>query len=672
MEASRRSRLGEHLFMVLIAIICGLASGFGAIGFRALIKLFHSVFYGAAGDRVHELMALPWYWRLLAPAVGGMLVGPLVYFFAREAKGHGVPEVMEAVRLKGGTIRPRVVVVKALASALCIASGGSVGREGPIVQIGSALSSTIGQMMKVSRTQLRTIVGCGAAAGIAATFNAPIAGALFAVEIILGDFGVTQFSPIVISSVVATVVSRHFLGDFPAFIVPSYRLVSPFELVPYMVVGVVSGLASVFFITMLYASEDLFEKIPFPEYTKAALGGLMVGVMGIWLPHVFGVGYETINNGLVGAIPFVTLGLLLIAKMVATSITLGSGGSGGVFAPSLFLGAMTGGLLGTLVHQLFPAHTATSGAYALVTMGAFVAGVTHAPITAIIMIFELTDDYTIIPPLMAACVVSTLVATLIKRDSVYTLKLKRRGIDVLAESDPNILRNMRVADILYEDPEIIQDSASYDSVIETVVRSNHNVFFVVDEKGYLLGTISLSELRVLIFQDREIQAVTRARDLVRQDIATVTADETLDVVAQIMAGINTDELAVVDKENPRRIIGSVREQDLLEAYNKGIEAQNMAGGLASTMLALDRLHRVDIGDGYELAEIFAPREFAGKSLVELDMRAKYDVQVIFVRSRVSSSDKGEILVPSPDYRIKETDSLVIAGPKEKVVVVASL
>ena len=211
------------------------------------------------------------------------------------------------------------------------------------------------------------------------------------------------------------------------------------------------------------------------------------------------------------------------------------------------------------------------------------AGVTHAPITAIIMIFELTDDYTIIPPLMAACVVSTLVATLIKRDSVYTLKLKRRGIDVLAESDPNILKNMRVADILHGDPEIIQDSASYDSVIETVVRSNHNVFFVVDENGYLLGTISLSELRVLIFQDREIQAATRARDLVRQDIATVTADETLDVVAQIMAGINTDELAVVDKENPRRIIGSVREQDLLEAYNKGIEAHNMAGCLASTM-----------------------------------------------------------------------------------------
>lgn len=257
-----RLKMSEHTFMVVVALVIGVLAGLGAVGFRFLIKAIHRLAWGEWEYGLELVRAHPWWAVVIIPAAGGLIVGPLVYFLAREAKGHGVPEVMEAVALNHGVIRPRVVLVKSLASAITIGTGGSVGREGPIVQIGSALGSTVGQVLKVSGRRLRTLVGCGAAAGIAATFNAPVAGALFAVEIILGDFGVSQFSPIVISSVMATVVSRHFLGDFPAFEVPSYVLVSPWELIFYLGLGLFAAFVAVGFVRVLYALEDGFEKVP--------------------------------------------------------------------------------------------------------------------------------------------------------------------------------------------------------------------------------------------------------------------------------------------------------------------------------------------------------------------------------------------------------------------------
>ena len=493
--AEFRARTTGHLFMVLVAMAVGLCGAIGAVVFRFLIRLVQATAFegidglerlydeGMLAEAIDPLAAargLDWYWRLVIPAFGGLIVGPLIYFFAREAKGHGVPEVMAAVALRGGVIRRRIVAVKALASAICIGTGGSVGREGPIVQIASAMGSSIGQLLKVPASQLRVIVACGAAAGISATFNAPIAGALFAAEVIIGNFAVAQLSPIVISSVVATVVSRFFLGNHPAFVVPGYELVSPFELVPYMVAGVAAGFVALAFMLTLYASEDAFDRFPIPDYWKPAIGGLLVGGIGVFHPNVFGVGYGTITDALNSALPGALLLVLLIAKIAATSITLGSGGSGGIFAPSLFLGAMTGGFIGTVIHEWFPASTASSGAYALVTMGAVVAAATHAPITAIIIIFELTQTINIIPPLMAACVVSTLVTTFASRDSIYTMKLRRRGIDLFEEENLNILKRLRVHDIVDQEPEILQASDNFQTVVERVLASEHTQFFVVN------------------------------------------------------------------------------------------------------------------------------------------------------------------------------------------------
>ena len=287
----RGVHMHQHVYLSIVAIIIGILGGYGALLFRYAIKATQYIFYQNTDDFLTFANTLPFYLKIALPALGGLIVGPLVYFGAREAKGHGVPVVMEAVALRDGHIRPRVALVTILASGITIGSGGSVGREGPIVQIGSSIGSTIGQLLKAPPLRQRTLVGCGAAAGLAATFNAPIAGALFAAEVILGEFGLATFSPVVLSSVTATTISRHYFGDFPAFIIPTYKLVSLWEFLFYPVLGVIVGLVSLLFILTVNKSEDLFDALKMPEYLKPALGGLMLGCMLIVWPNVFGVGY---------------------------------------------------------------------------------------------------------------------------------------------------------------------------------------------------------------------------------------------------------------------------------------------------------------------------------------------------------------------------------------------
>ena len=676
-----RARSTGHLLMVAIAIACGLAGALGAVIFRFLIRFVQALFFeGSAGiealfeegvlaeaqDPLEAAERLAWYWRVAIPAAGGLIVGPLIYFFAREAKGHGVPEVMAAVALRGGVIRRRVVSVKALASAISIGSGGSVGREGPIVQIGSAMGSTIGQALRLPALQLRTVVGCGAAAGVSATFNAPIAGALFAAEVVVGNFAVAQLSPIVISSVVATVVSRFFLGNHPAFPVPAYELVSPFELFPYMIVGAMAGFVALAFMYSLYKAEDLFDATPIPEWARAAVGGALVGVIGIWLPNVFGVGYSTISAALTSELPATMLGVLIVVKIVATSITIGSGGSGGVFAPSLFLGAMTGGFLGTFIHQWFPEATASSGAYALVTMGAVVAAATHAPITAIIMIFELTQTITIIPPLMAACVVSTLVTTYLQRDSIYTMKLRRRGIDLFQEEPRNVLKSLRVHEIIDREPEVVRSSANFQEVVDRVLASDHTEFFVVNDRDELEGAIYLREFTRMLVEQEALMPLVVARDLAESTPATVTEDTDLSVVLQLFSGGSQEELPVVDADAPRRIVGSVHKKDVIHAYNQEVLRRDLAGSVSENVLVASKGQQVALGGGYVIQEIQPPPRFFGQTIRQIDLAASTGVHIVLLHKRDVSDGRPAIRVPHADDRIEEGDRLVVSGTKNAV------
>jgi CIC family chloride channel protein len=428
----RSSFLPSQNYLIILSIIIGLLTGLGSVGFVKLLDVLTAVVRGGLASSLNVFGAAS---LVLLPAIGGLLAGPLISRFAPEARGHGVPEVMTALATAGGVIRRRVAVVKVLTSALTIGFGGAAGREGPMVQIGAALGSIIGQLSRVDTDKVRTLVACGAAGGIAATFNAPIGGAIFAMEVLMGKLH-TDFLLVLLTSLSSCMVARHFLGNYPAFFVSPYELKSPAELPLYFLMGIVCGLAATLYVRALYRAEAIFGDWHFPSSLKPAVGGLIVGLILRFYPEVYGTGLPAVEGALWARFPWEVLLALFFAEFGANLATLGSGGSGGIFAPSLFMGAMLGGAFGTLAHSLYPDWTGGAGAYAMVGMAAFFAASAKAPTTSILILFEMTNDYRIMLPLMAAVVASVYVSHSQLPHSIYTLKLFRRGITYPYEPEP--------------------------------------------------------------------------------------------------------------------------------------------------------------------------------------------------------------------------------------------
>ena len=563
----------EPASIVFTAMIVGIGAGLGAVFFRWLIASMQTLSYGVLGNLLGGIKP---YHLLIIPALGGAIYGPLIYKYAREAKGHGVPEVMEAVALRGGRIRPRVAIVKSLASAICIGTGGSVGREGPIAQIGSALGSTIGQWLNLSNDRIRSLVACGAAGGIAATFNAPIAGSIFSLEVILGQFQATYFGAVVISAVTANVVAQAFEGSVRAFVIPEYILVSPWELLFYVLLGVIAAALGATFTRLLYASEDLFDKLPFPpEYFKPILGGLLLGVIGLisfkidGFPRVFGVGYDSIGDALFGKLALqVTFGLFVL-KFLATVITLGSGGSGGIFAPSLFMGAMLGEAFGQIMNMLFPNITAPPGAYALVGMSVFFSSTAHAPITAVLILFEMTGDYLIILPLMLTTVIGTLVSRIISQESIYTLKLTRRGISLQRGRDVDVMETLLVKEVMRPAPDPVPASLPLGKVSTLLDRVRMHGLPVVDKEGSLLGMISIRDIDHATIQNQE-NLTKPVLDFCSRNLVWTYPDETVGMALKRMSHRDIGRLPVVDSDNPQKLIGWISRADIVRAYERAL------------------------------------------------------------------------------------------------------
>ncbi len=556
---------------IVLATAVGVAAGLGAVAFRELIGAFQSLFFDG-GARVFS--GLGDHYVIIIPAIGGLLVGLIIYFFAREAKGHGVPEVMAAVATQGGRIRRRVVVAKTLASSICIGSGGSVGREGPIVQIGSAIGSSIGQWFKLPDGWLRVLVACGAAGGISATFNAPIAGVFFALEVILGRFITRSFGSIVISSVVAAVVAHAILGDEQSFLVPAYKLVSAWEIPLYVVLGVAAGVVALAFIFVLYRTEDLFDGWKFPPYLKPVVGGLVIGLIGFYNADLFGVGYEGVEKALLGQLALGTLLALGALKVIATSVTIGSGGSGGIFAPSLFMGAMFGGAFGDLANRIFPTITAPSGAYAVVGMAAVFGAGARAPITAIIIIFEMTRDYDVILPLMLAVAVATVVSRTFNRETLYTTKLRRMGVDLSEYQDAGLLASITVGEAMTRDYPTVSHEMPVSELLAEFSRTGHHGFPVVDDEGRLCGVVTLADVSEKVAED--------SADLTVGDIATRSPivafpDQPIRRALLRLGAKDVGRIPVVDRDDRTKLLGVLRRHDIIKAYRKRLEESTQRG-----------------------------------------------------------------------------------------------
>lgn len=555
-------RRSDTAFLLIFAVITGVGAGYGAVVFRWLIHLITHLFFDG-GKTVFSFMGK--YYVLLIPAIGGLLVGIITHYLAPETKGHGVPEVMLAIDKDGGKIRFRVAVIKAIVSSLSIGSGGSVGREGPIVQIGSSLGSSMGQIFSLSKEKTRILVACGAGGGIAATFNAPLAGIFFALEVIMRDYSPRHISSIVLSSAIATVVARSYLGNNPAFDIPAYQMQSAWDIMFYMAFGVIAAGIGFLFIRVLYRTEDLFNILPIPKYIYPAIGGLLVGIIGLWYPQVFGVGYETIELALHGNITTVLALVLLFAKLAATSLTLGSGGSGGVFAPSLFIGAMLGVAFSKLTLILLPDVGIEPGANALIGMAAVFAAAANAPISAILFLFELTGDYKIILPLMSAVIIAYLVIRGISTESIYTLKLVRRGYGMKKQKKSDLLEYIIVEEAMTREVITVNDDQPVKEAGLMIKKTQHRGFPVLDKTNKLCGIITQKDINQAMADGLDKHPV---REFMTRDVITCKPDENLRQVLETLGTRNIGRTPVIDPRYPGTIVGIITRKNIISAIHQ--------------------------------------------------------------------------------------------------------
>ncbi len=653
----------ETAILFAAAILVGGGTGLGAVLFILLIEAVQRFFF-ETGASVLGFMGRGIF--LLVPAVGGLLAGPIIAYFAKEAKGHGVPEVMQAIAVNGGRIRPRVVVAKVIASALCIGSGGSAGREGPIVQVGAALGSSLGQWFNFSRDRIRNLVACGTAAGIAATFNAPIAGVIFTVEIILGELQPSDVGSVVISAVTAATLARVFLGDRPAFVIPNYSVKTPWEILLYALLGVLAALVSVLFIRMLYWFEDQFDRWRFPDALKPAVGGLLLGLLAFFypmilglgfvpeeesllgfpiaqnIPHVFGSGFPVIELALLGQVSIVLLVVLVVLKPLATSLTLGSGNSGGVFAPALFTGAALGGAFGGIVERFAPGMTGGPGIFAVVGMAAVFAGAARAPFTAILIVVEMTNDYRVIVPLMAGVIVSVIVADRLQKETIYTLKLVRRGIPLWRGHDVDVMQAVSVGEVMVIKPVTVPVNMPVMLLPGEFLRTGRHGFAVIDTDGSLYGVVSLDDYRKLSMDQKAPPENLVVGDIATRDMVTVFPDDTVGTALRRMAPHDLSRVPVVSREDPRRLVGVVRRNDIVRAYEVGVVRREEARRRADAVETVRDSHAefLDIPIAPDSAVI-------GKTVAEL----KLPRAAVLVSIRRGD----ELIIPHGDTRLLAGD-----------------
>ncbi len=568
-ETLRDLLMKDHNLLILAALI-GFLAGIASTVFRWMIHFVDTVFSEQGLSLIGISPALFPFMLPFMPMIGGWIVGAICHFFPNAVKENGVHRVIHAVAMQGGKIRKRTIFSCAITSALTIGSGGSAGREGPTVQIGSAVGSSVGQLFHLSTERIQVLVGCGAAAGIAASFNAPLAGVLFSLEVIIGNFTIHTFSPIIIASVIGTVTGRAFEGNEITFQVPFHQLVSYTESIFYMVLGLLCALVSRGFILFYFQVRQFFTKtLTIPTHMKPALGGLLVGLISIQIPEVLGNGYEAMEKALTGNMFWGLALALFFLKILSTSLTLGSGGLGGIFAPSLFMGAMMGVTFGTGIHWLFPGITATPETYAVVGMGAVAAAVMQAPLTIILMLFELTNDYTLILPIMVTCILAAFAYRAIAKHSIYVQYLLNEGINIKHGRVVSILDAIKVKEVMNREITTIPEEMPFRKILETISYSKNFYFPVVNRQGDMTSILSFNDIREMFFVEG-LEDLVVAGELSTKKVLFLQPDQNLNEAMEMFARLDVDQLPVVTGKESRKVIGMLNRGDMVAAYNREV------------------------------------------------------------------------------------------------------
>ncbi|WP_340820498.1 chloride channel protein [Methanolobus sp. WCC4] len=549
----------ESLISNSLALIVGVLTGFAIVFYDWLLEISHGSFFGSLPDSPGILV-------IFLPAFGGLIVGIIAHTMIHTRR-YDIEEVIEATALRGGNISPRNAFLEVLASVVSIGSGGSVGKEAPVVLAGSGIGSLLSRTLKIHGNRVKVLIGCGASGGIAAAYNAPLAGVVFAVEVILGELEASSFIPIVISAVFATMVSSMLFG-VQTIEVASYHFVNPFyESFLYIFLGILSGVASAALLRSLFGAHRIFDSMTIHPAVKPAIGGLFVGFIGYFYPQVFGVGYDVITDALNSGLALKLMLTLIFLKIVAFSFTMGSGGSGGSIVPSLFVGAMLGGTYGSIVHGIFPAVTAESGAYALVGMGAVFAGTSRAPLASILILFELTRDYNMILPIMLACVISNVVSSSLNSESIFTEGLHRRGFTIRKGREVDIMESLLVRDAMKHNVQTVSENKNVGALVALMQSSRHAGFPVLDPNGRLCGIVTLKDVRDKVGHD---ELEKNINEIASKDVEVAYPDENLNTVLKRLAAKDIGRLPVVARSDSTKLLGIITRSDIVKLYDKKI------------------------------------------------------------------------------------------------------
>lgn len=566
----RRVLRNDHLILSVLGILIGCATGGAVIAFRELIQLTQfSLFNSDSGGLLHALSGLPWWQIVAVPTVMGLVVGLVIYHFLPEQRPQGVADVIEANALRGGHMSSRVGLKVAIVSALSIGGGASVGREGPAVHLGASLGAWIARRLHLSNSLTRTLIGCGVGAAVSASFNTPIAGALFASEVVVGHYALKAFAPVVISSVAATALSRQYFGDFPAFILETNILTSFLEFPAFVMLGIVSGVAATIFMRATFAAQDIAQSLPVPSWSRPMIGGFAVGLIALAFPHVLGVGYGTTEAALATQFTLALLIAIGLAKILATAISIGFGFGGGVFSPSLVIGAMVGGAFGILATQVSPTLSSGPAAYTMIGMGAVAAAVLGAPISTTLIIFEMTSNYGLTLGVMLAIVAASEITHHFYGRSFFNQQLRRRGLDVKEGFETEVMRSCRVSSVISRDADTINRDACLQDLRLALQQSRWGELFVVKRTGELYGTITLADLSDSAF-DHDVDDLIKAEDVTRLHPPTLIPGDDLETALALMRDVGEEHIAVVDNQNSMIFRGCVHQRDLLGAYNRAL------------------------------------------------------------------------------------------------------
>ncbi|MDQ6961305.1 MAG: chloride channel protein [Mariprofundaceae bacterium] len=571
-------RKQDALYLGLLSIIIGLLAGYGALMIRYSIEWI-SAFWTGSTSWSAVLHSTPWYFFIIAPTCGGLLVGCINRWWLDTKQTRLISGVLEALSEQGGKINIRKATGETLANIIAVGSGASMGREAPTVGLGAAISSVAGQWLHLSEQQMRTLIGCGVAAGIAASFNAPIAGVLFALEVILADYAIATFSPIVLSAVIATVVTRAELGNISMLVIPQYRLVSGWEIPAYCLLGVFCGLLATLMIHRMHALRLAFARFVHQPFLRPAAAGLLLGVCALVIPEVMSIGSHVLNDLLLensqsllfdSSMPLIIFLLLLLVMKIITSMLCAAGGfGGGMIGPSVFIGATVGAIFGLIYHQLFPDVSASYGAYTLVACGAMMAAMLQAPMSSILMIFELSGNYHIMLPLMAACIIAAMTKRIFGRTSVLTEPLEVRGIEVNWQLERSWMRSIKVGSIERKPLPCVSHRLALAQLKHEYINVSKGCLGVLDDDGFMLGIVTFDDLQPWLL-DSSLDYVVVAAEIANKNVRTIPSDSHLLEAIRIFDTEKFEQLPIVSAKNPRKVLGMLARHAVFSTYHRMI------------------------------------------------------------------------------------------------------